>query len=151
MSRDVNAELADLAEREALRFAADTNAAMADAKAEKELASQERREHPATERPKLLSMFGRCFQDRPPEPIPVSTTAAHRNSRDRSAFRDMVRQPLRKRPQIGAYELADLDAAFTLCRYPHGDGPFLFCGAPVEHGSYCAEHNAVCLVRRRRA
>ena len=28
------------------------------------------------------------------------------------------------------------------CRWPHGDGPFVFCGQPKERGgtSYCAEH-----------
>ena len=23
------------------------------------------------------------------------------------------------------------------CRFPQGDGPFLFCGDPTERGSYC--------------
>jgi GcrA cell cycle regulator len=28
------------------------------------------------------------------------------------------------------------------CRWPHGDGPFVFCGQPKERGgtAYCAEH-----------
>jgi GcrA cell cycle regulator len=28
------------------------------------------------------------------------------------------------------------------CRWPHGDGPFVFCGQPRERGgtAYCAEH-----------
>ena len=26
------------------------------------------------------------------------------------------------------------------CKWPFGDGPFLFCGHPIAHGSYCTEH-----------
>jgi GcrA cell cycle regulator len=29
------------------------------------------------------------------------------------------------------------------CRYPRGDGPFLFCGQPIERGSYCAHCNQI--------
>lgn len=31
------------------------------------------------------------------------------------------------------------------CRYPHGDGPFLFCAQPVQEGSaYCAGCHPLC-------
>lgn len=31
------------------------------------------------------------------------------------------------------------------CRYPSGDGPYLFCGQPTEiDASYCRHHNALC-------
>ena len=31
------------------------------------------------------------------------------------------------------------------CHYPHGDGPFEFCGQPVERGaSFCSYHHRVC-------
>lgn len=31
------------------------------------------------------------------------------------------------------------------CRYPYGDGPFLFCGhLKLEGSSYCPEHHALC-------
>ncbi len=31
------------------------------------------------------------------------------------------------------------------CRYPYGDGPFVFCGHPaLECSSYCAVHHALC-------
>jgi hypothetical protein len=31
------------------------------------------------------------------------------------------------------------------CRYPQGDGPFMFCGQPKQEGSaYCAHHHRVC-------
>ncbi len=33
------------------------------------------------------------------------------------------------------------------CRYPYGEGPFLFCGNPIEHGSYCAAHHKLCWVK----
>jgi hypothetical protein len=36
------------------------------------------------------------------------------------------------------HELSD-----TQCRWPEGDGPFVFCGQPVTLGRpYCADHNA---------
>lgn len=29
------------------------------------------------------------------------------------------------------------------CRYPHGDGPFVYCGQPIESGGwYCSVHRA---------
>ena len=34
------------------------------------------------------------------------------------------------------------------CRYPAGDGPFLFCGSPAkEDSSYCPEQHALCYER----
>jgi GcrA cell cycle regulator len=36
------------------------------------------------------------------------------------------------------------------CRYPYGDGPFVFCGHPVHEGSsYCPSHDALCWVPAR--
>jgi GcrA cell cycle regulator len=33
------------------------------------------------------------------------------------------------------------------CRYPQGDGPFVFCGQPKQDGSsYCAHHHRICYV-----
>lgn len=33
----------------------------------------------------------------------------------------------------------------TTCRYPYGDGPFTFCGAPVVNGfPYCQHHREIC-------
>jgi GcrA cell cycle regulator len=32
------------------------------------------------------------------------------------------------------------------CRYPYGDGPFLFCGHQTDGSSYCAGHKALCYV-----
>lgn len=26
------------------------------------------------------------------------------------------------------------------CRWPFGEGPYLFCGRPAVHGAYCKEH-----------
>lgn len=34
------------------------------------------------------------------------------------------------------------------CRFPHGDGPYLFCGDPVQPGSsYCPHHHECCCNR----
>lgn len=43
----------------------------------------------------------------------------------------------------------ELDALETGdCRFPYGDGPFFFCGAPrVEKSSYCAHHHLLCWSR----
>jgi hypothetical protein len=31
------------------------------------------------------------------------------------------------------------------CRYPFGDGPFLFCGDPAQDkSSYCSGHHEIC-------
>lgn len=43
--------------------------------------------------------------------------------------------------------LTDLGAAE--CRYPFGDGPFLFCGAPTpERSAYCRAHHNICFAAR---
>lgn len=35
----------------------------------------------------------------------------------------------------------------TTCRYPIGDGPFVFCGhAPKQGSAYCSYHHALCYV-----
>lgn len=35
----------------------------------------------------------------------------------------------------------------TGCRYPAGDGPFLFCNGPrIDGKSYCVAHNALCWI-----
>ena len=42
-----------------------------------------------------------------------------------------------------ALELHELQRGH--CKYPHGDGPFTFCGQDVEHGKpYCPHHAALC-------
>lgn len=34
------------------------------------------------------------------------------------------------------------------CRYPQGDGPFVFCGQPaIDRSSYCRKHHALCYRR----
>lgn len=41
-----------------------------------------------------------------------------------------------------------------MCRYPIGEGPYLFCGHPTEQSSYCPYHHKLCWVapeRRLRA
>lgn len=45
--------------------------------------------------------------------------------------------------KIGTYRITELEPG--QCRYPFGEGPFTFCGAPQcgEETSYCAEHHAV--------
>jgi GcrA cell cycle regulator len=56
--------------------------------------------------------------------------------------------PFRKRdlseePRRGSFDLLDLKLG--QCRYPHGERPFRFCGAPVVDGyPYCLEHVELC-------
>lgn len=37
----------------------------------------------------------------------------------------------------GFLGVALLDLERNMCRFPRGNGPFVFCGQPVERGSYC--------------
>lgn len=97
----------------------------------------------ATERPTPLALFDPGWSDRPPAPIapkPKLVQQTHKLTLYESA---LVERP-RKRPQIGAYALDDLDAAFTRCRYPTHDAPFLFCGAATDgESSWCTCHAAI--------
>ena len=44
-------------------------------------------------------------------------------------------------PDEGRYDLMDLPTKG--CRWPHGDGPFTFCGEPAARGNpYCPAHRA---------
>jgi hypothetical protein len=58
--------------------------------------------------------------------------------RDEIAARALEPQPAeRSRPPVGKFTLLDLGA--DTCRFPIGDGPYLFCGAPPVAGlPYCA-------------
>lgn len=98
----------------------------------------------ATERPTPLALFGTDWTDRRPAPIapkPKPVQQTHKLTLYESA---LVERP-RTRPPIGAYALDDLDAAFTRCRYPTHDAPFLFCGAVTDgECSYCARHAREC-------
>jgi len=41
----------------------------------------------------------------------------------------------------GALHLSVTDLGIDTCHWPHGDGPFTFCGLPVSHGKpYCPHH-----------
>jgi GcrA cell cycle regulator len=41
---------------------------------------------------------------------------------------------------VGLLDLAPAD-----CRYPYGEGPYVFCGLPLTEGSsYCSAHNDLC-------
>ncbi len=49
------------------------------------------------------------------------------------------------KPVERLFTLTLLDLQFGMCKYPQGDGPFVFCGFPVKKGySYCSEHTALC-------
>jgi GcrA cell cycle regulator len=51
--------------------------------------------------------------------------------------------PPAEEPRRGSFDLLDLKLG--QCRYPHGDRPFRFCGAPVVDGyPYCREHAELC-------
>jgi hypothetical protein len=50
---------------------------------------------------------------------------------------DLLAPKPRPRPPVGQFTIMDL--AEDTCRFPFGDGPFLFCGAtPVPGRPYCA-------------
>jgi GcrA cell cycle regulator len=51
--------------------------------------------------------------------------------------------PPTEEPRRGSFDLLDLKLG--QCRYPSGDGPYRFCGAPVVDGfPYCLEHAELC-------
>lgn len=46
-------------------------------------------------------------------------------------------------PEPAGLDLALMDLKPGQCRWAHGDGPFLFCGAAANDGkAYCAHHHA---------
>lgn len=45
----------------------------------------------------------------------------------------------------GSYGFFDLKP--SSCRYPTGNGPFLFCGETKADGPYCKEHTKLCFHR----
>lgn len=48
-------------------------------------------------------------------------------------------------PLPSSLNLSILDLTHATCKWPYGDGPFLFCGVakPVEGGPYCEHHAAL--------
>ena len=55
--------------------------------------------------------------------------------------------PSKSAPARGRWLLWDLGN--SQCRWPHGDGPFTFCGAErVDDPRYCPEHAALFYARR---
>jgi hypothetical protein len=100
---------------------------------------------PGTERP--LPFFRPAAFDAPPRRVNGVTMKegccawrAARHAIERRARQEQLAllepQP-RPRPAIGQFTIMDL--ADDTCRFPLGDGPFLFCGAPSMPGKpYCA-------------
>lgn len=74
------------------------------------------------------------------EPIAKKVRAAPRVF----AFRAQI--PIRKKaapPEFLGLDLLDLKP--NACRYPHGEGPYFFCGQPKEPtSSYCSYHAGLC-------
>lgn len=60
------------------------------------------------------------------------------------AFRAQI--PIRKKAELPEFlGVALLDLAECACRYPHGVGPYFFCGQPSEPtSSYCSYHARKC-------
>ena len=53
------------------------------------------------------------------------------------------KRDLSEEPRRGSFDLLELKLG--QCRYPHGERPFRFCGAPVVDGyPYCLEHAELC-------
>jgi GcrA cell cycle regulator len=47
--------------------------------------------------------------------------------------------------EVVSLELSVLQLTEAVCHYPSGDGPFTFCGNPVQQASpYCAAHHTLC-------
>jgi GcrA cell cycle regulator len=44
-----------------------------------------------------------------------------------------------------------LDLEPRMCRFPKGEGPYLFCGQPIERGSYCGHCYRIVYAPVRRA
>lgn len=42
--------------------------------------------------------------------------------------------------EIEPRNISLIDLGADECRYPYGDGPFVFCGHPIASRSYCAAH-----------
>jgi hypothetical protein len=66
---------------------------------------------------------------------------------DKSDFRIALppaAKPVRAKPRTTGH-LTILEVKDGLCRYPYGDwAPFMFCGEPVDGGSYCSAHTDAC-------
>jgi GcrA cell cycle regulator len=62
----------------------------------------------------------------------------------------LIMSPVANLPELRCVEIDPLlisleDIRKGECRYPYGDGPFLFCGhVAVEGSSYCKPHKALC-------
>lgn len=82
------------------------------------------------------------------EDIPSAPRVRHRRRYVRSSHRPTYVVCSPRRPHIPpARQDEPASLGLTLmelepgqCRWPHGDGPFLFCGHPVEGQSYCSYH-----------
>jgi len=61
-------------------------------------------------------------------------------------YRDVIpveTRPALPEPEFLGLSLIELDE--HQCRYPQGEGPFLFCGQPAqEDSSYCSYHHRIC-------
>lgn len=86
------------------------------------MASKPRAPRAAPATPRVVSRRPRLPQAPPPEPIaPVRCV------------------------EVVPLALSILQLTDAVCRYPSGDGPFTFCGHPVQPGSpYCAPHHTFC-------
>lgn len=101
---------------------------------------------PCTERP---SVFVPVVYAPPPPvitPAPVAKKSAEQlHWARRQAFREALLDRMHgrdRKPPIGRYDVTDLED--HTCHWPHGDGPFLYCGAPTAKGTpYCSRHCAV--------
>jgi GcrA cell cycle regulator len=84
-----------------------------------------------------------------PEDVRTAKRAARANGDRRLS--QVLRTPRERRPDgsLPGLEIVEspqapgflgiplLDLERNMCRFPRGDGPFLFCGQPTERGSYC--------------
>lgn len=65
-------------------------------------------------------------------------TARHSTPQPKTPPTEPVQEPV-------SLDLSLMDLAPGQCKYPHGEGPYVFCGHPVHAGSsYCEFHHRLC-------
>ncbi len=89
------------------------------------------------------SVIGKCFREEIPL-MPQATASMLAVARRRQPQPHPKPLPLPPdTPHPESLEIEPETISDKQCRYPHGDGPYKFCGQPVEAGGwYCASHRA---------
>lgn len=80
----------------------------------------------------------------PVRPLRDPARKARRDKPKLRIIRSIEREALKIRAaEVEARHLPEPEPG--LCKYPYGDGPFTFCGHPIQDkSSYCGPHHALC-------